>query len=94
MPNDSELIYVFGPKDESGLQHYYLYCRRCHHVSDFVPPGCLSMLFLQFRHRPVGTYDPAEIYAHTNQIGHPEQFGIFAEKIQDAMKQDGIIPNQ
>jgi hypothetical protein len=91
MPNDSKLIYVWGPKDEAGLQHYYLYCRRCMKVSDLVPPGCLAMLFLQIRHKPVGVLDPKEVYDHCKRHGM-EQFGIFAEKIQAAMREDGVIP--
>ena len=92
MPNDAELIYVFGPKDEKGLQNYYLYCRRCHQVTVFVPPGCLSLLFLNLRHKAIGVLDPKEIYVATHTRGSPEQFGIFAEKIQEAMRQDGVIP--
>jgi hypothetical protein len=94
MPNDSELIYVWGPKDETGLQHYYLYCRKCYHVTDYVPAGCLSMLVLDFRHKPIGILNPREVYDPTHKIGRPEQFGVFAPKIQDAMREDGVIPKQ
>ena len=91
MPNDSRLIYVHGPRDESGLDHYYLYCRSCHMVSDFVPSGCLGLLTL----RPFtceGVMDPREVYADCHRLGTPEVFGIFAPKIQEAMRADGVIP--
>ena len=44
MPDDSRVILVRGPRDEMDLDHYYAYCRQCHHISDFVGAGCLSVL--------------------------------------------------
>jgi hypothetical protein len=88
MPNDSELIYEFGPKDETGLQHYLLYCRRCHKISDFIPPGCLSILFLQVKHTANGVMDPKEIYANAQQQG---VYQVFPDRIAQALRADGII---
>lgn len=89
MPDDSKLILVNAPKDENGLNHYFLYCRSCHKVTDLEPAGCLGMLLgvftLNFT-KPVGVYDPVEVLQK-----HPEAFGIFAPKIQTAMRADGII---
>ena len=88
MPNDSELILVWGhvegPNDNSpGLRHQYLYCRRCHMVTDMVPKGCLTPGM-----RPVAVMDPGASYGAVSE----EEFGIFAPKIQEAMREDGIIP--
>ncbi|MEX2399853.1 MAG: hypothetical protein WD423_03710 [Rhodothermales bacterium] len=85
MPNDDELMLVHGPKDESGIQHFFLYCRRCHRVSDLI--GSLNPLkFLTGKMKCIGTYDPREV-----QQKAPEYFGIFAPKIQQAMRVDGAI---
>lgn len=92
VPDESTFIYVYGPKDENGLQHYYLYCRTCHFVTDFEPPGCFAFLTGNLRHRPVGVLDPREIYRECLSRGTPEQFGIFSPKLQDAMREDGVIP--
>jgi hypothetical protein len=85
MPDDSRCILVRGPRDKMGLDHFYAYCRQCHHVTDLIGAGCLGILML----RPfecVGVIDPQEVEAN-----HPYGTGIFAEKLQDAMKDDGVL---
>jgi hypothetical protein len=59
-------------------------------VTDFEPKGCLGMLFGVFTlnfDRPVGVYDPAEVLQK-----FPAAFGVFAPKMQQAMREDGVIP--
>jgi hypothetical protein len=88
MPNDSEFIYEFGPKDESGLQHYLLYCRRCHKIADFIPAGCLALIFLQFKHTANGILDPKAVYERAMQMGIER---VFPERIEKALREDGVI---
>lgn len=84
-------MYVHAPPDETGLDHYYLYCRSCHMITDYVPSGCLGLLtFRPFK--PQAVLDPREIYSEAQRRGTPEVFGIFSPKIQEAMRVDGIIP--
>jgi hypothetical protein len=54
-------------------------------ISDFEPPGCVSLLTLSLK--PVGFYDPVEVFRHSPTDFH----GIFAGKIKEAMREDGII---
>ena len=87
MPDDSKLILDHAPQDENGLNKIFLYCRRCHKATLFEPAGCLAMLFTFTIHSPLRVYDPVEIWQKA-----PETFGIFSPRIQNAMRQDGVIP--
>lgn len=85
MPNDDALIMERGLTDLRGLNHFYLYCRRCHMISDSIGPTIIQ-LFLgrKFDHQQI--LDPARMVA-----SDPRFLNILAPKIQQAMRADGII---
>jgi hypothetical protein len=85
MPDDSRMILVRGARDHNDLDHFYAYCRQCHHVSDLIGAGCLGMLMLR-GFECVGVIDSRQVKEQ-----HPEAMGVFAEKIQSAMRDDGVI---
>lgn len=91
MPNDSELILEFGKKDETGLQHYLVYCRRCHKLSDLIPAGCLSMLCLRLKPTVARIISPEDEYKAFRARGIHR---VFPDRIEDAMRADGIIKNK
>lgn len=88
MPNDSEIILEFGAKDDAGIQHYLLYCRRCHKLSDLIPAGCLSMLCLRIKPTATRIIGPKEEY---NKLRAQGIHRVFPERIEDAMRADKII---
>lgn len=85
MPDDSRMILVRGHRDPNDLDHYYAYCRQCHQVSDFIGSGCLGILMLR-GFECVGVIDPRNVKEQ-----HPEAIGMFDEKMQSAMRDDGVI---
>lgn len=85
MPNDDALIMEQGPTDLRGLNHFYLYCRRCHMISDSIGPTIFQVLLgKKFDHQQI--LDPAKMVA-----SDPQFLNILAPKIQQAMRADGII---
>jgi hypothetical protein len=91
MPNDSEIILEFGTKGLDGLQHYWLYCRRCHKVSDLIPAGCLSMILLRMKPTALRILNPEEEYKNARARGIHR---VFPHKIEDAMRTDGLIKSK
>ena len=92
MSDSDRLILVFGPKDENGLRQYFLYCRSCHEVSVYAPPGCLSLLLLRFHeYTPVRIVPPSYVLDHFKH-GMVDTTSLrYAPKILTAMREDGVL---
>jgi len=82
----SQLVSAFGPKDEDGLQMYFIYCRACHAINIYKPGWIGNIKFDSL----IDTRELFEAYK-TGQIAHHE-IGFIAGKIQRAMIEDGILP--
>lgn len=85
MPNDAALIIENGPTDDRGLNHFHLYCRKCHMISDSIGPSIIGLLLgKKFDHQQI--LDPAKLIA-----SNPRLLICFSPKIQQAMQADGVI---
>lgn len=92
--DDSQLIFVHGPADDQGLRHFYLYCRQCKQVSDFVPTLNPLRWVTSGPFKAVAVIDPRSVYAECERAQRFEWFGIFAGRIQDAMVKVRVIPQR
>jgi len=84
MPNDAALILERGPTDEMGVNHFHIYCRKCHMISDAIGPGCFGMLTgKKFDHQKI--IDPSKLLASDPNLIH-----AFPPRLQEAFAADGI----
>lgn len=83
----SKLVWAFGPYDSDGLQMHFIYCRACGTVNIYKPGWFGNIKFNSLM-------DAREVYrAYQNGQMQRHEMGIFAKKIQEAMIEDGILPN-
>ncbi len=96
MSDHTRLIVAFGPKDEQGLRHYYLYCRECHQFSEYAPAGCLSILLLQLgKYTPIGEVSQKDVYDYYTGVGKQDPASmLYADMILLAMREDGLIQKE
>jgi|TARA_B110000305_G_C19260858_1_gene549477 hypothetical protein len=84
MPNDSALILEHGPTDGMGVNHFYIYCRKCNMISDAIGPGCLGMLTgRKFDHQKI--IDPAALLS-----SEPNLIAAFPPRLRAAFEADRI----
>ena len=82
----SKLVAAIGPKDDDGLQMYFIYCRACNHINIYKPGWFGNMKFNSFM-------DAREVYkAYEGGNMSRQEMGIFAGKLQRAMIEDGVLP--
>jgi hypothetical protein len=84
--DDFQYIASKAISDDTGLNQFHIYCRKCHKVSVIAPAGCLAMLFgSKFEQR--GVLDPALVYLNYGEAG----LMVFSQQIHAALLVDGVI---
>lgn len=82
----SRLVFAYGPKDQDGLLTFFIYCRSCHFINIYKPGWVGNVRFDSY-------IDSKELCsAHQSGTITREEMGFLAEKIQRAMKADGVLP--
>ena len=82
---DDELILAPGFRDETGLNHYHLYCRKCYHVSDLVP-SIIGLFKLQPFRCSGGIIGPEELKV----LSLDDVVLFFHENILSTLMEDGV----
>ncbi len=82
----SKLVWAFGPYDDDGLQMHMIYCHSCGFVNIYKPGWFGNLKFDSY----MDARDALKCY----QLGKMkrQEVGMFAGKIQQAMIEDGILP--
>jgi hypothetical protein len=82
----SKLVAAYGPKDDDGLQMYFIYCHACNFVNIYKPGWFGNLKFNSY-------LDTREVWnAYQKGQMSRAEMGIFAGKIQEAMMADGMLP--
>jgi hypothetical protein len=83
----SKLLWAFGPYDDDGLQTHLIYCRSCGFVNIYKPGWFGNTKYDSL-------IDVREVYKlYKNGQIKLEEMGMFAGKLQQAMIEDGVLPN-
>jgi hypothetical protein len=82
----SKLMLAFGPKDDDGLQMYFIYCRCCQFINIYKPGWFGNTKFNSL-------LNAREVYtAYQRGKMTLQEMGFIAGRIQRAMIEDGVLP--
>jgi hypothetical protein len=81
MPDDSKLILEKAYCDERNLDHWFLYCRKCHLITDMIGPTVWELLRGK-GFKCLASFDPTQEKCKSH---------YFSKKISNACKEDGVL---